>query len=110
MPGRQIVDNVVVAFESMHSLANCHNGKKGWMSLKLDMSKAYNRVEWCFLLKLDMSKANDRVEWCFLWVIMQYMGFDSRWIGLVMSCIVTPQFSVVLNGIPKRNIVPSRGL
>ncbi|KAK3218382.1 hypothetical protein Dsin_012352 [Dipteronia sinensis] len=50
IPGRLITDNAMVGFECMHALRRKVNGKKkGFMSLKLDMSKAYDRVEWCFL-------------------------------------------------------------
>lgn len=49
VPGRLILDNVIVAFEAMHSMNTKLKGKQGYMSLKLDMSKVYDRVEWVFL-------------------------------------------------------------
>ena len=49
VPGRFINDNVLVAFEVMHTMSLKRKGKRGHMAPKLDMSKAYDRVEWCFL-------------------------------------------------------------
>ena len=46
---RLIFDNILIAFESLHYMKTNCIGKKGFMAMKLDMSKAYDRVEWCFL-------------------------------------------------------------
>ena len=49
---RLITDNVLVAFELMHYLKHKKEGKDNFMVVKLDMSKAYNSVEWGFIEKV----------------------------------------------------------
>ena len=48
MSDKLISDNILVIFETLHNLKNKRKGKSGLIALKLDMSKAYNRVEWGF--------------------------------------------------------------
>lgn len=57
-PVRLIMDNILVAFELFHSMKS-DAGRSGTMAIKLDMSKAYDKVEWCFLRK--KGDANDGV-------------------------------------------------
>ena len=49
VPGRLIIDNVLVAYETLYTMHCRKKGKIGSLALKLDISKAYNRVEWAFL-------------------------------------------------------------
>ena len=83
----------MIAYELTHYLQNKQSGKEGFATLKLDMSKAYDRVEWSFLKK-----------------IMKRMGFHDRWINLIMKCISTVTYRIKVNGGLTEQISPSRGL
>ena len=61
-------------------------------------------------LKLDISKAYDWVEWVFLEKIMLTMGFHRKWVALMMECVQSVSYSVLINGKPKGYFHPSRGL
>jgi hypothetical protein len=61
-------------------------------------------------LKLDMEKAFDRIEWNFLLAILEKLGFSPTWISWLRICISTPTFSILLNGSPYGYLSPSRGL
>ena len=47
--GHLISDNILIAFETLHCMKNYNSGATGFIALNLDMSKAYDRVEWVFL-------------------------------------------------------------
>ena len=51
-------------------------------------------------MKLDMSKAYDRVKWIFLEQLMRRMGFHGRWVDLVMATIKSVSYSFFINGVP----------
>ena len=45
VPGRLITDNVLVSYEALHTMHGRKKGKTGSLALKLDVSKAYDRME-----------------------------------------------------------------
>ena len=61
-------------------------------------------------LKLDINKAYDRIEWIYLELLMKRIGFDDRWVALVMECITTISYSILINGEPSQVIQPSRSI
>lgn len=48
-------------------------------------------------LKLDISKAYDRIEWMFLEEVTRQMGFGERWISLILKCVSTVSYSILIN-------------
>ena len=91
VPGKMINDNVLVAYETLHTMHCKKTGKKGSLALKLDINKAY-----------------DHVEWDFLKGIMVRLGFPNLWTERVMCCVSTPSFSVCINGKAYGKIMPSK--
>ncbi|XP_042952198.1 uncharacterized protein LOC122289281 [Carya illinoinensis] len=61
-------------------------------------------------IKLDMSKAYDRVEWDFLEAVLLRLGFSENWTSLLMGCVRSVSYSVLVNGIPGETFTPTRGL
>lgn len=62
------------------------------------------------IVKLDISKAYDNVEWCFLCKVMQAFGFSRQWINWIYECLSTPRFSILVNGKPEGLFSSSKGV
>lgn len=90
---RQIRDNILIVQEVLHQLRIKKRKKKFHAVLKVDMKKAYDRVEWDFL-KASMLK----------------MGFCDTWVSWVMECVSTVSFNVKVNDEPSASFKPTRGI
>ncbi|XP_074298400.1 uncharacterized protein LOC141629271 [Silene latifolia] len=60
--------------------------------------------------KADMSKAYDRLDWNFIRGTLILMRFPPNFIQLIMKCITTVSYEILVNGVPSRRIHPSCGL
>ncbi|GKE69481.1 reverse transcriptase, partial [Tanacetum coccineum] len=90
---RVITDNAIVAFEVMHWLKNKKDGKRGALAPKIDMSKAY-----------------DRVEWHFIRAVLEKFGFPTHFTNLIMACVSSVSYSFNINGQVAGRVTPARGL
>ena len=88
---RLITDNILIAQENFHALRTNQRCREDFMAIKTDMSKAYDRVEWSFLAAL-----------------MLKMSFDERLVDLIMCCVTSVTYQVLVNG--QGRVLPRRGL
>ena len=93
IPGHLILDNILAAYKTLHTMHSRMSRKKGFMAMKLNLSKAYNRVEWRFLE-----------------ATIGQLGFSARCIKLIMMCVSMVKYAVLVNGVPCRHITPTRGI
>ncbi|XP_024156304.1 uncharacterized protein LOC112164321 [Rosa chinensis] len=88
-----ISDNTLVATEVAHFMHKLTSQEEGFFSLKLDISKAY-----------------DRLEWPFLHAMLVKLGFLAQWISMVMSCVTSVSYAILVQGEPSNTIHPTRGI
>lgn len=93
VPERLMTDNIMIAFEIQHCLKCKTQGKDGYAAMKLDMSKAY-----------------DHIEWPLLRAIMLKLGFCVRWMNLIWACISSVEYHILHEGGEIGPIIPHRGL
>lgn len=68
-------------------------GASGWITIKLDMKKSY-----------------DRLEWNYIFATLDKLGFSALCINSIKAYITSSSFSVLVNGIPGEKFSPSRGI
>lgn len=61
-------------------------------------------------IKLDMSKAYYRIEWPYLKAILKSLGFTKGWISLIILCVMSVQYFVLVDGKSRETFTPTIGL
>ncbi|XP_072071679.1 uncharacterized protein [Arachis hypogaea] len=92
IPGRGTTENIIIAQEIMHFMRNTKS-RKGTMAFKIDLEKAY-----------------DRVDWRFLEATLVRFGFPKATINLILNCVTSSSLAVLWNGNRLQNFNPKRGL
>jgi hypothetical protein len=90
LEGRQIHEAIGIAQEGLHSMK----------TRKLKGA----------VLKIDLSKAYDRVSWLYIRLLLTHLGFEVPFISWIMSCLTTTSFAVLINGSASPFFTPERGL
>ena len=93
IPNRLITDNVIIIYECLHKIRHSKGKRNGLVALKLDINKAYNKIEYGFLNQT-----------------MAKLSFSQNLIKLIMNCVSIVSFSTIINGVPKSVIVLERGI
>ncbi|KAL8106281.1 hypothetical protein AgCh_029900 [Apium graveolens] len=93
MEGRLLNDNALIAFEVNHYMKRRTQGKNGVAGLKIDISKAYDRLEWSYIKN-----------------IMRRYEFNEIWVNRIMSFIQSVSYSFLHNGSEFGCVIPQRGL
>ena len=88
--GRKSVDNAIMVQEIIHSLSK-KRGKVGYMALKIDLEKAYDKLKWNFIKEM-MIRAN----------------FPKDIVDIIMSCVSTVSTEILFNREALRPKYPSR--
>lgn len=90
--GLVVLDSIVTAQEVIHSLQR-RKGRRGGMIVKVDLEKAYDRVDWRFLSQ-----------------VLAASGFNSTLRGLIMNTITNAELAVCWNEEVLDSFWPTRGL
>ena len=92
VPGRRGVDNVIIAQELIHSMHR-KKGRVGSLILKVDLEKAYDRLEWSFIRE-----------------VLLFFLFPKSLVDLILDCVSSSSISILLNGGKMEVFKPSRGI
>lgn len=90
--GRWIAENQVVVHELLHSF-KVKKVKSGFMAVKIDLQNPY-----------------DRINWRFIQTVLSNLGFNDTFVNLVVACISSVSFEVLVNGGKSDQFKPSRVL
>ena len=92
VPGSRTSDNIIIAQEVIRTLIT-RRGRTRYGTIKLDLKKAYDRLEWHFIQET-----------------LEFFQLPQNLITLIMNMITSTRFHILWNGSPLPEVVPSRGI
>ena len=91
VPGRRTSDNIIIVQEVIRTLIS-RRAQTGYVALKLDLEKAYDRLEWSFIRET-----------------LEYFQVPLNLITLIMNMISSTRFHILWNGSPLPEVVHQTG-
>lgn len=92
IPSRSIHENIIIAQEIIHSMRKMR-GRNGFFFVKVDLMKAY-----------------DRLEWAFIHSVLIDIGLPVCMIDFIMHCVSSVRTNVMWNGSRVEFFCPMRGI
>lgn len=80
VPGSHSSDNIIIVQEIIHTMCK-KSGNKGWMAIKIDLEKAYDRLKWDFVKDTLVD-----------------IGMPLNIINVIWHCISSPSMKILWNG------------
>ena len=92
VPGRRGTNNVVIMQKLIYAISR-KKGQVGYMAIKIDLEKAY-----------------DKLEWSFIGDMLTTASFPKALIKIIMSCVSTVITSILFNGGCLDDFYPTKGI
>lgn len=90
LPSRRTADNIIITQEILHFITK-NKTKKSYLTIKIDMEKAFDTIEWSFIKDALM-----------------FFNFQDFFIKVIMNCVTRSSLYILVNGFPTNFFNPSR--
>lgn len=91
VPNRHTTDNIIIIQEILHHIRKS-KAREGGMAMKLDLEKAYDKVDWKSLKQALLK-----------------FGFPTKFVNIIIICVTSTSLFILWNGEPTTSFRPFQG-